>query len=153
MPPVLVNQGTLAPGSSPGALSITGHVTNSATAVLEAEIGGTTSGTQFDRLSVSASFARGGALRPVLVNGVRPQPSDSFRVLSAASLTGAWANVSAGKVTFEHGTFDVIETATTVTLTNFTRNTGYAADDAWPPATPRSPARIASRTPIPTATA
>ena len=129
--PVLANQGTIAPGTSPGALSIFGNVTNAATAVFEAEIGGTVSGTQFDRLSVSGSFARGGALRPVLVNGFRPQPTDSFLVLSATSLTGAWANVTAGKVTFEHGTFDVIQTATTVTLTNFTKNAAYTAYDTW----------------------
>jgi len=129
--PVLANQGTIAPGTSPGALSIFGNVTNSATAVFEAEIGGTVSGTSFDRLSVTGSFARGGALKPVLINGYRPLPSDSFLVLSATSLTGAWANVTDGKVTFEHGTFDVIETATTVTLTNFTKNAAYTAYDTW----------------------
>lgn len=129
--PVLANQGTIAPGTSPGVLTIFGNVTNSATAVFEAEIGGTVSGTGFDRLSVSGSFARGGALKPVLINGFRPQPSDSFLVLSATSLTGAWANVTGGKVTFEHGTFDVVQTATTVTLTNFTKNAAYTAYDTW----------------------
>jgi len=129
--PVLANQGTLAPGLSTGALTIAGTVTNSATAVFETEIGGTVSGSTFDRLSISGSFARGGALRPVLVNGFRPLPTDSFLVLSATSLTGAWANVTGGKVTFEHGTFDVVQTATTVTLTNFTKNAAYTAYDTW----------------------
>lgn len=129
--PVLANQGKISPGSSAGALLISGSVTNTASAVFEAELGGTVSGTEFDRLSVSGSFARGGELRPVLINGFRPAPTDSFLVLSAGSLSGAWANVVSGKVTFLQGSFDVVQTATTVTLTNFQRNAAYAAYDAW----------------------
>src|SRR5439155_27044776 len=57
----VTNQGTLAPGNSPGAITITGSYAQASDASLEMEIAGTASD-QFDRLSITGAASLGGML-------------------------------------------------------------------------------------------
>ena len=79
----VTNAGTLAPGNSPGTLTIYGDLDS--TGVLEFEINGTGAG-QFDRLVVSGEAGVGGTVKLVL--GYSPALGDSFDLLDWGSRTG-----------------------------------------------------------------
>ena len=76
--------GTIAPGSSPGQLTITGNYTQQAGATLEIEIGGTTQGEEYDLLEVLGDAWLAGTLAVSLINGFVPDSSDTFTVLTVA---------------------------------------------------------------------
>ena len=125
------NGGALAPGDvgAPGKTSITGNYAQSAGS-LAIDIGGTSPATAFtnlgsfyDVLAVSGTAALGGNLNVNLTNGYVPDATGSFTILtSGGALSGAFANVTAGRVpvaNYAGGSFQVVVTATSVTLTNF----------------------------------
>jgi hypothetical protein len=85
------NAGTIEPGASPGVLTITGNAPMSATSLLEFDLGGYTPGTEFDRLAVSGTVSLAGAIDVALLNGFAPSLGDSFVVLTAGSLSGAFS--------------------------------------------------------------
>jgi hypothetical protein len=59
----LINSaGTVAPGNSPGILTISGSYTQGASSTLAVELAGTTLGTQYDQLDVSGTATLGGTL-------------------------------------------------------------------------------------------
>lgn len=88
---VLNNAGTVAPGFSAGTLSITGSYTQAAAGTLAIEIGGTTAGTQYDRLAVSASATLAGTVQFTLIEGFAPTSADAFTFLTAAARSGLFA--------------------------------------------------------------
>lgn len=89
--------GTVAPGASAaGLLTINGDYTQSPTSTLNIELGGTTVGTQFDRLVVNGTATLGGKLELSLINGFVPAPSqlEVFRILdndAADAINGIFA--------------------------------------------------------------
>jgi autotransporter-associated beta strand protein len=99
----LTSFGTVAPGNSPGTLSVAGNVTLSSTSIFEAEIDGRTydaaggAGT-YDRLDVTgttSTFTAGGNITPILRgitepanNNFDPVIGDAFRVVTTANATG-----------------------------------------------------------------
>ncbi len=91
------NGGVLAPGNSPGSTLILGDYTQQSTAVLEIEIGGVGQGTQFDFVNVTGTAILDGELRLKLINGFVPSPTQSFVVMSAASLLGVLDNAGNGQ--------------------------------------------------------
>jgi len=99
----VVNGGVVAPGASPGLLTVTGNYTQSASGALSIEIGGLAVGTEYDRLAVSGSVTLGGTLSVELVDGFVPDPGDMFMVMTYPSQTvgGSFAtlNVPCGQVT------------------------------------------------------
>eukprot|EP01034_Spumella_vulgaris_P019072 gene19072-24377_t len=66
--PSVTAGGIVAPGNSPGALTLTGDLTLLATATSRFEIGGLTAGTQYDTLNVSGTAALNGTLELKFVN-------------------------------------------------------------------------------------
>lgn len=72
----LNNAGTIAPGSSPGVITIDGNYTQAATGVLQIELGGTEAG-MFDQLIVNgtASFAAGSIID---ISVIDPNPNDGM---------------------------------------------------------------------------
>jgi hypothetical protein len=126
--------GTLAPGylGFPGKTTITGNyaVSNSA-ATLAIDLGGTTQATAFtnalnsyDYVSASGTAALGGSLKVNLINNFSNSiaATNSFIILTAGSLSGAFTNVTGGRVpvaNYSGGSFQVVTTATSVVLTNF----------------------------------
>jgi hypothetical protein len=79
-----------APGNSPAQVSF-GNLSLQDTATLQIELGGTTAGTQHDKLAVSGEAALGGTLSVSLLNDYTPAPLDSFAILTAASRSGSFS--------------------------------------------------------------
>src|SRR5207244_1167373 len=72
------NAGQVNPGSSAGILTITGNYTQTAAGTLNIELGGTTPGTQFDRLAVSGAASLNGTLNVTRINGFTVTAGDQF---------------------------------------------------------------------------
>ena len=85
------NNGTIAPGESPGTLTIQGDLVQAADGKLVIEIGGSAPGS-FDVLNVSGKFTLGGTLEIDLVNGFTPGANDVFDFLQVGSFEGSFAN-------------------------------------------------------------
>ncbi|MBD3162538.1 MAG: T9SS type A sorting domain-containing protein [Candidatus Eisenbacteria bacterium] len=85
--------GTVAPGASPGVLAVEGDYTQEATGVYEAELAGLMAGDEHDQIQVRDTAMLDGTLRIVLLDGYTPAPGDSFVVLTAATVDGAFAAV------------------------------------------------------------
>jgi hypothetical protein len=86
--------GTVAPGASPGTLTIDGNYTQGPGATLAIEIGGIVAGSQHDALAVSGNATLGGALDVALVNGFVPASGSSFTIIQAGTVSGQFASVS-----------------------------------------------------------
>ena len=84
----VTNNGFVAPGQSPGVLTLGSTYAQGAAGALNIEIGGTTVGTQFDQLAVTGAATLAGTLNVSLVSGFNPANGDSFTILTAASVTG-----------------------------------------------------------------
>lgn len=79
--------GIIAPGLSPGTLTIDGGL-NFDSGALETEVAGTRAG-QFDVLRVTGdAIFSGGTMRFYFINGYLPRAGESVRVLEAQSVTG-----------------------------------------------------------------
>jgi autotransporter-associated beta strand protein len=86
---------SIAPGASPGVLTIDGDSTLGPGGVLQIEIGGTQPGSEYDQLNVLGHMTLDGAVLYVsFLNGFTPGPQDSFVVLRAESLSGVFANAA-----------------------------------------------------------
>ncbi len=94
----LNNQGgTVAPGQSPGMITVTNVVgsagyTQGENAALEIEIGGELPGAQYDRLTVEGAATLGGTLRVRLIDGYAPE-GIQFEVLHAESIIGEFSTL------------------------------------------------------------
>lgn len=85
------NGGIVAPGASPGTLTITGTCTQTTNGILNIELGGTSVGTGFDRLAVSGAATLGGTLNVVLTDGFVPAVGNTFPIMTYASRSGDFA--------------------------------------------------------------
>jgi autotransporter-associated beta strand protein len=90
----IINQDTVAPGTSPGILDITGTYVQETTGAFVAEIGGASAG-QFDVLAVTGTASLAGNLELGLA-GFTPAPTDAFEILTAGALVGVFANAPNG---------------------------------------------------------
>ncbi len=93
--------GQLSPGGDGGQdtygiTSVIGGYTQQAGSTLDVEIAGTASVAQHDLVSVTGVALLGGDLAIELF-GFTPDPADTFTVLGASSLVGAFANVTPGQ--------------------------------------------------------
>ena len=79
-----LNLGNIAPGSSPGKLTVNGDIDNELTSRLIIEIAGVDQGTTYDLLEVMGIFEVDGRLDVNLL-GFTPDPLDVFTVVSAAA--------------------------------------------------------------------
>jgi hypothetical protein len=98
-----------------GLLKITGTYAQLSTGAMNVSIGGTTVGTQYSQLQVSGTASLGGALTAALVNAFTPTVGQTFTVMTAGSITGAFANSTIAINGSEH--FVVSYTSTSVVLT------------------------------------
>jgi hypothetical protein len=93
------NAGILAPGNSPGTLTILGNYTQAPSGTLNVELGGTTSGTGFDVLAVTGNATLDGTLAVTNFGGFLPATANVFRFLTVVgtrSGTFATTNLPAG---------------------------------------------------------
>lgn len=94
----LINSsGTLAPGQSAGVTTVVGDYTQQSGGTLEIEIGGVVQGSLHDFVNVTEDLGLGGLLDIKRINGFVPAPSQNFTIMSADSISGAFANVASGQ--------------------------------------------------------
>lgn len=102
----ITNNGTLAPGSSPGTLSVNGNLTQAQDAEMVIEIGGTDAANEeYDRVLVSGSASLDGRLSVLLYDGFKPTEDDTFAFLQSSDVTGEFNNVQDGRVYVPGGSF------------------------------------------------
>ena len=84
------NNGTVAPGNSPGILTVDGDYTQGSGGRLLIEIDGSVPGDEHDKLVVSGAANLDGTLEVLL--GFTPAADDSFDILDAGSVSGNFSN-------------------------------------------------------------
>jgi hypothetical protein len=106
----VVNMGTLAPGNSPGTLTISGNFTQGPAGVYNVQI---FSAQNYSRLVVGGSANLGGTLRLTLASGFQLAAGERFVVLTAAKgINGTFRTISSNipvNVTYSNGVVDVSE--------------------------------------------
>ncbi len=108
-----LNVGDLA--KKAGSLSITGGYTQAAGGVLNIDIGGAISGTEFDVLNISGAANLNGTLNISLIGGFVPAIGSTFKILNCASRTGTFSVINGIKIdSSEH--FEVVYNSADVTL-------------------------------------
>jgi hypothetical protein len=88
-----VFEGGYSPGNSPASVSLEGPVQFTATNTLKIELGGTTVGTQYDKVSVNGGLALGGTLQIALINAFAPAIGNTFDILDWGTRSGAFSAV------------------------------------------------------------
>jgi hypothetical protein len=89
-----INTGLIAPGNSPGLLSLTGNYTNT-NGTLAIELAGTgVAGTNYDQFAVSGSATLGGTLNLSLISGYTPVPNDQFTIMTYGSKSGTFTTTN-----------------------------------------------------------
>ena len=84
--------GVVAPGASAGLLQISGAYSQSASAGLVIELGGTVRGDEYDALDVGGSLSPGGTLQVELIGEFAPETGNTFHILNWDTLTGSTFN-------------------------------------------------------------
>lgn len=113
---VFVNSGGfLAPGSSPGDLTV-GSITFNAGSTFRVELGGLTPGTQHDVLNVTGAASLNGTLDVSLFGAYVPNVGDTFTILTAGSRTGTFAALSGNGIEYSisYGANSVVLTVTAI---------------------------------------
>jgi hypothetical protein len=90
----VVNAAQVNPGGigAVGLLTINGNYTQTASGILNIDIGGYGAGTGYDQLAVSGSVTLDGTLNVGLINGFTPLSGDQFQIVTSGSLSGTFAN-------------------------------------------------------------
>ena len=81
----------ITPGSSPAEITVGGDVNFGPVATLYIELGGTSPGTQHDKVVVGGALALGGTLDVNLINSFTPQAGNSFDIFDWSSVTGTFS--------------------------------------------------------------
>lgn len=89
----LPNSGNIAPGNSPGIITINGDYTAASSASHTMEIAGTTPA-QYDRINISGNAFLNGTLNVSLINGFVPSGVHDIIIISASSITGTFSSVT-----------------------------------------------------------
>ena len=122
---MVISDGDVAPGSSAGQLTIGGDYLQVAGS-LSVELGGTTPGTEYDRLIVSNAVALNGTLNVTLINGYAPASGHSFTILQGGGLFGSFATANLPAIGPGLG-WDLAYSVSAVTLSVTGAPAGYLA--------------------------
>ncbi|MEK6259848.1 MAG: Ig-like domain-containing protein [Planctomycetota bacterium] len=93
------NRGLLRPGNTLGTLGIVGNLTQTTTGTLFVQLGGTTPGTQYDRVAVTGSVAVAGTLNVSFVSGFVPALGSTFLLIdndAVDAVSGTFAGLAQG---------------------------------------------------------
>jgi len=85
-------EGDLAPGNSPGLLTVEPEVIYGTSHTLTIELGGTSRGVSYDAIDVIASATLNGTLEVVLIDGFNPVFGDEFEIIRAEVLSGNFSS-------------------------------------------------------------
>lgn len=88
--------GTLAPGSSPGRLTLAAGLTLGSTATIAIEVNGTAQAVDHDHLVVNSSVALDGNLSVSISTSYTPAAGSVYTVMTANALSGSFLNVTNG---------------------------------------------------------
>jgi len=111
--------GLLSAGSASkkaGELTLKGTYTQSGAGVFDADLGGTTAGTQYDVLNITSTASLGGVLNVDLISGFTPTVGETFDIMDYTSETGAFTTLNLPKLT-GGDTWSISYNATGVVLT------------------------------------
>jgi len=88
------NGATLAPGLSPGTLSVVGNLNLAPASTVQIELGGPTQGTDYDFINVTGEVALNGTLDVSMFGNYPGKEGDQFNIISSGSnvMTGDFAN-------------------------------------------------------------
>jgi hypothetical protein len=86
----VMNSGIVAPGTSPGTLSITGNYTQTAAGKLQIQLASTS---LLDHLAVSQSLSLAGTLSIALVGGFQPALGNEFDILNWGTHDGSFSTI------------------------------------------------------------
>ena len=86
--------GTIAPGLSPGAITVTGNLGLAPASIVNIEIAGTTPATQYDQLNVGGAATLDGTLNVTFISGFSPADDDVFDVVTWGTRSGAFSAVN-----------------------------------------------------------
>jgi len=122
---ITVQGGIVAPGHSPGILSISGNYVQGAAATLEIELAGTANG-EYDQLLVAGALEVSGALEVQLLDGFAPTNDTAFKILNATDLSGEFSSLVLpdllgnlswdSSLLYSNGTLSVIPEPATLSL-------------------------------------
>jgi hypothetical protein len=87
----LFNNGTVAPGASPGTLTVAGNYTQGSNGVFAVELGGTTQGSTYDLLQVTGTATLDGKLNVSLFGGFTGAVGNVFDVATYNNVIGNFA--------------------------------------------------------------
>ncbi len=142
--------GSLSPaGPARGrALNITGPLTLAATASTVINLGGTSAGTNYDRITASGAVILDGALEVTLIDNFHDTISGSttFTIVQGASISGTFdglANGSRVNLPGDLGSLRINYTATTVTLDDWQP---VITDLVWDPGSAEAGTEVSSHT-------
>jgi hypothetical protein len=82
------SSGTVAPGNSPGILTIDGNYTQDSSGIMEMEIGGLVAGLEHDKIIITGAANLAGTLDVSLINSYSPNNGDTFDILDFGSVNG-----------------------------------------------------------------
>ena len=80
--------------NSPGLLTISGAYTQASTGTLNIELGGTTAGSTYDKISVTGAATLAGTLNLDLVNDFIPTVGQTFNILTYGSKSGTFSSIT-----------------------------------------------------------
>ena len=137
-------QGTLAPGRSPGVMTVSGDVNQGNNATLQIELAGTVRGSWYDAIDVNGALSLDGDLDVLLLGGYMPAADTTFDILDWYSLTGQFDNVNLPTLTgglgwdvsslYDDGSLLVYSTTTGQReWTGLAGNGQFADADNWSP--------------------
>jgi hypothetical protein len=78
-------------GASAGQIVASNDYTQSATGILNIEIGGLTAGAEFDQIVAAGDATLAGTLNVSLINGYTPEIGDSFEIIASANRVGMFS--------------------------------------------------------------
>ncbi len=123
----VINAGTLAPGSSPGLLTVDGDLALDPVGTLEVEIEGTAAGTGFDRIEATGDVSVDGTLAITRPTGFVPPADSAFEIIAGASAAGGFTSVTGDDLPGDRG-LDVAVNPADVTLNEVDRQTEPIVD-------------------------
>jgi hypothetical protein len=88
-----VSGGRIAPGASPGTLTVEGDLYVNDESELELEVGGLTAGESYDQVIVEGETVLSGTVRISFINGFAPQAGDSFTFFGPTGFDASAATI------------------------------------------------------------
>ncbi|MBL8534205.1 MAG: PEP-CTERM sorting domain-containing protein, partial [Betaproteobacteria bacterium] len=127
-------RGRIAPGASPGELTIQGDLALEDGAALEIEIAGLAAGTEYDVLRVTGALSLDGTLDVKLLSNFAGLASGTFAFISAESVLGTFDGIADGDRVFTadgSGWFLIDYTSDAVYLSDYTATAAVPEPGTW----------------------